>query len=61
MLELWRQFRRAQFEAGVVDASGEPKYHFHALRHFFASAGIAAGFAPKRLQVMLGHTSITMT
>jgi integrase len=60
-VELWRQFRQVQLAAGVVDAKGEPKYHFHALRHFFASAGIAAGFAPKRLQVLLGHASITMT
>ncbi|HYP63822.1 MAG TPA: site-specific integrase [Acidocella sp.] len=59
--ELWKQFRQAQLAAGVVDANGEPKYHFHALRHFFASAGIAAGFAPKRLQALLGHASITMT
>ena len=60
-VELWRQFRQVQLLAGVVDARGEPKYHFHALRHFFASAGIAAGFAPKRLQALLGHASITMT
>ena len=60
-VELWRQFRQVQLLAGVVDAKGEPKYHFHALRHFFASAGIAAGFAPKRLQALLGHASITMT
>jgi integrase len=59
--ELWKQFQLVQLTAGVVDDKGEPKYHFHALRHFFASAGIAAGFAPKRLQALLGHASITMT
>jgi integrase len=59
--ELWRVFCAAQRQAGVVDTAGKAKYHFHALRHFFASAGIAAGFSPKRLQVLLGHASITMT
>jgi integrase len=59
--ELWRVFRAAQQQAGVVGAAGEPKYRFHALRHFFASAAIEAGFPPKRLQVLLGHASITMT
>jgi integrase len=58
---LSRMFPAVQREAGVVDATGRHKYHFHALRHFFASAGIEAGFAPKRLQAILGHASITMT
>lgn len=38
-----------------------PKYGIHALRHYFASCIIAAGFAPKRCQALLGHASITMT
>jgi len=59
--ELWRVFRATQLRANVVDAAGKPKYRFHALRHFFASAGIEAGFPPKRLQTLLGHGSITMT
>jgi integrase len=59
--ELWRVFRMVQQQAGIVEAAGEPKYHFHALRHFFASLGIEAGFSPKRLQTLLGHASITMT
>jgi integrase len=58
---LHKVFLVGQREAGVVDAAGRHKYHFHALRHFFASVGIEAGFAPKRLQAILGHTSITMT
>jgi integrase len=59
--ELWRVFRAAQCHAGIVDAAGQPKYHVHALRHFFACLGIEAGFAPKRLQTLLGHASMTMT
>jgi integrase len=31
------------------------------LRHFFASWAIEQGFSPKRLQAMLGHSSIQMT
>ena len=59
--ELWRVFRMVQKQIGVIDATGAPKYHCHALRHFFASLGIEAGFSPKRLQTLLGHASITMT
>ena len=31
------------------------------LRHFFASWAIDQGFTPKRLQALLGHSSIQMT
>jgi integrase len=58
---VWRSFQDAQVLAGIVDEEGRGKYRFHALRHFFASAGIAAGFQPKRLQALLGHSSIQMT
>jgi integrase len=51
----------AQREGGIVDAAGEPKYSFHKLRHFFASWAIEQGFSPKRLQEMLGHSSVKMT
>jgi integrase len=40
---------------------GEVKYGLHALRHFFASWAIEQGFTPKRLQALLGHSSIQMT
>ena len=42
-------------------ALGEIKYNLHALRHFYASAVIELGFAPKKVQAMMGHSSITMT
>jgi len=38
-----------------------PKYGIHALRHFCASWLIEQGFSPKRLQALLGHSSIQMT
>jgi integrase len=53
----------------VIGANGEPaakqavrpKYGLHALRHFFASWAIERGFSAKRVQVLLGHSSIQMT
>jgi integrase len=62
---LQRSFDDAQIAAGIVavDAKGRlrPKYHLHALRHFFATWAIEQGFTPKRLQALLGHGSIRMT
>jgi integrase len=54
-------FDDVQRAAGILDAKGAPKYSLHALRHFFASWGIDQGFAPKRLQELLGHASIQLT
>jgi integrase len=42
-------------------ALGEVKYGLHSLRHFFASWAIEQGFSAKRLQALLGHSSIQMT
>lgn len=53
--------------AGVADIGNEerpparPKYGLHALRHFYASWLIDEGFPPKRVQTLLGHSSIGMT
>lgn len=58
---IWhRGFAPLQVEAGIV-IDGKPKYGLHALRHFFASWAIERGFTPKRVQVLLGHSSIQMT
>lgn len=56
-----RGFYALQLDVGMVDPTGKPKYGLHALRHFFASWAIEQGFSPKRLQAMLGHSSIGMT
>ena len=56
-----RGFSALQLAAGMVDANGRAKYGPHALRHFFASWAIEQGFSPKRLQALLGHSSIQMT
>lgn len=56
-----RFWRPLQAAAGLADATGEPLFNFHSLRHFTASMWIGMGFSPKRLQQMLGHSSIQMT
>jgi integrase len=53
-----RFWRPLQVAAGLADATGEPLFNFHSLRHFTASMWIGMGFSPKRLQQMLGHSSI---
>jgi len=44
----------------MVDATGEPLFNLHTLRHFLASWAIERGFTSKRLQALLGHSSIQM-
>jgi integrase len=56
-----RGFYALQIEAGIVDGGGKAKYGIHAMRHFFASWAIERGFSPKRVQSLLGHSSIQMT
>jgi integrase len=56
-----RGFYAIQREAGIIGTGNSPKYGLHALRHFFASWAIERGFSPKRLQALLGHSSIQMT
>lgn len=40
---------------------GDEGFNFHALRHTFASALLANGEHPKKVQALLGHSSITQT
>lgn len=52
-------------DTGRKDEEGNPilrqKYGLHALRHFYASWLIGQGFKLKRVQQLLGHSSIQMT
>ena len=57
----FRAWASVQRNAGVTKADGKPKYNFHLLRHFAASLMIEQGFSPKRLQELLGHSSIQMS
>jgi integrase len=70
--DLLSWFRRLQLANGMTKDSGErdgqgdpvleAKYGLHALRHAAASLFIAhLGWTPKRVQTVLGHSSIQMT
>lgn len=56
-----RIFKPLMLECGIVDGEGAPRFSLHAMRHAAASLFIEQGWPPKRIQVMLGHSSITMT
>jgi integrase len=45
----------------LQQACGIGHYEFHSLRHAAASLLIELGWAPKRIQAVMGHSSITMT
>jgi integrase len=49
-----------QQAAGITQGS-KPKYGMHALRHAAASLFIEQGFTPKRVQALMGHSTIQMT
>ena len=62
LCNIWRRcFAPLQIEYGIVREDGKPKYSLHSLRHFYAWWLIDQGFAPKRVQTILGLASITMT
>ena len=53
-------------DGGKRNTKGEPildpRYNFHMLRHAAASLFIQyLGWAPKRLQTVMGHASVTLT
>jgi integrase len=58
---LRRVFKPIQVKAGIVDAAGNAKYGFHALRHAAASMMIEQKWPAKKIQTILGHSSVVMT
>lgn len=44
----------------IVNTDGKPKFGFHALCHAAASLFIEQGWPAKKVQSILGHSSITM-
>jgi len=51
-----------QQACGITNSDGKARYPFHSLRHTAASLFIAhLGWTPKRVQAVLGHSSIKMT
>lgn len=56
-----RVFKPLMIGCGIVDEKGKPRFSMHCLRHAAASLFIEQGWSPKKIQVLLGHSSITMT
>jgi integrase len=56
-----RIFKPLLVDNGIVNSEGKPKFGFHALRHAAASLFIEQGWPAKKVQSILGHSSITMT
>jgi integrase len=50
-----------QVGAGITNDTHHPKYGLHALRHAAASLFIEQGFSPKRVQALMGHSTIQVT
>jgi integrase len=55
-----RRLATLQAKLGWCDRH-RPKYGLHSLRHFAASMFIEEGFSAKRVQVLMGHSSIGVT
>lgn len=47
--------------AGLIDKDGKPLFRFHDLRHAAASLFVEQGWSPKKIQELIGHSSITTT
>ena len=56
-----RVYRPMLVDCEIVDEAGEPRFGIHALRHAAASLFIEQGWNPKKVQTLLGHSSINMT
>ena len=50
-----------QVAAGIITEGRNPKYGLHSFRHAAASLFIEQGFTPKRVQSLMGHSSIQVT
>ena len=50
-----------QRKLGWCTNSHAPKYGMHSLRHAAASLFIEQGMSPKRVQALMGHSTIAMT
>lgn len=50
-----------RFKAYLRECSLSEEFHFHTLRHTFASRAIELGFDPKTLSEILGHANVNIT
>ncbi len=55
------QFQRVLKKYGILDPDIAGDVTLHSLRHTYATRCIEAGMQPKVLQMLLGHTDITIT
>lgn len=55
------QFSRIINKYDIIDNNVDGKVNLHSLRHTYATRCIEAGMQPKVLQLLLGHTDITVT
>jgi len=58
---LWSPDRMVRRFDKLLKQIGLPHMHFHDLRHSAATILLAAGVHPKKVQELLGHSSITIT
>jgi integrase len=56
-----RFYRPLMIECGIVGEDGTPRFSIHALRHATASLFIEQGWSPKKIQTLMGHSTIQMT
>ncbi len=56
-----RVFKPLMTSCGIIDDAGKPLFTIHALRHAAASLLIDQGWQPKKIQMFMGHSTITMT
>jgi integrase len=61
LTSIHRMLGTLQAKLGWCTSHYHPKYGIHSLRHFAASLFIEEGFSPKRVQVLMGHSSIQVT
>lgn len=55
------QYNRILKKYDIIDSSVNGRVDLHSLRHTYATRCIEAGMQPKVLQLLLGHTDITIT
>jgi site-specific recombinase XerC len=60
-VEPLNQLKAIQDQIGMKRANGKAKYTVHSLRHFYASIMIDEAIPIKRLQYLLGHSTIELT
>ena len=61
LAHIHRRLGPVQHAAGITADPARPKYGMHSLRHACASLLIEQGISPKRVQALMGHSTIAVT